>query len=70
MTQQHHRNRRPKSRKKYKVHNCQSFDRSLINHSLTLWLSQEVIEAWNSDLDQRIGRLKLYSNLVIETAHT
>ena len=71
MTQPHHRNRHPKYRKKYKIHNWRSYERSLISRGdLTLWLSEDVIEAWNSDLSQRMGRPKLYSDLAIETALT
>ena len=71
MTQPHHRNRHPKYRKKYKIHNWRSYERSLINRGdLTLWLSEDVIQSWNSDLDQRIGRPKLYLEFAIETALT
>ena len=71
MTQPHHRNRHPKYRKKYKVHNWRSCEQSLINRgNLTLWLSEDVIKSWNSDLDQRIGRPKLYSDLDIETENS
>ena len=69
MTQPHQRNRHPKYRKKYKVHNWRSYEQSLINRGdLTLWLSEDVIQSWSSDLDQRIGRPKLYSDLAFETA--
>ena len=71
MTQPHHRNRHPKYRKKYKIHNWRAYERSLINRGdLTLWLSEDVIESWNSDLDQRLGRPKVYSDLAIETVLT
>ena len=71
MTQPHHRNRHPKYRKKYKIHNWRSYEQSLINRGdLTLWLSEDVIEAWNSDLSQTLGRPKLYSDLANETALT
>ena len=71
MTQLHQRNRHPKYRKKYKIRNWPSYERSLINRGdLTLWLSEDVIQSWNSDLDQRMGRPKLYSDLAIETALT
>ena len=67
MTQPHHRNRHPKYRKKYKIHNWRSYERSLINRDdLTLWLSEDVIQSWSSNLSQRIGR----SDLAIETALT
>ena len=71
MTHPHHRNRHPKYRKKYKIHNWRSYERSLINRGdLTLWLSEDAIESWNRDLSQRMGRPKLYSDLAIETALT
>ena len=71
MTQPHHRNRHPKYRKKYKIHNRWSYEQSLINRGdLTLWLSEDVIESWSIDLGQRMGRPKVYSDLAIETALT
>ena len=71
MTQPHHRNRHPKYRKKYKIHNWRSYEQSLINRrDLTLWLSEDVIESWSSDLGQRMRRPKLYSHLAIETTLT
>ena len=71
MTQPHHRNRHPKYRKKYKIHNWRSYERSLIKRGdLTLWLSEDVIKSWNCNLDQRFGRPRLYSDLAIETALT
>ena len=71
MTQPHHRNRHPKYRNKYRIHNWRAYERSLINRGdLTLWISEDVIESWNSDLDQRLGRPKVYSDLAIETALT
>jgi hypothetical protein len=71
MTQLHQRNRHPEYRKKYKIRNWSSYERSLINHGdPTLWLSEDVIESWNIDLDQRMTRPKLYSDLAIETALT
>ena len=69
MTQSHCGNRHPKYRKKYKIHNWQSYERSLINRGdLTLWLSEDVIEPWSNDLNQRVGRPKFYSDLAIEIA--
>ena len=71
MTQTDHRNRHPKYRKEYKIHNRRSYERPLINRGdLTLWLSEDVIQSWSNDLNQRIGRPKLYSDLAIETALT
>ena len=37
---------------------------------LTFWLSEDVIHSWNGDLNQRMDRPKLYSDLAIETALT
>ena len=71
MTQPHHRNRHPKYRKKHKIHNWRSYEQSLINRGdITLWLSEDVIQSWSSNLDQRLGRPKLYSDLAIETVLT
>ena len=51
MTQPYHRNRHPKYQEKNKIHNRRSYKQSLFNHEdLTLWLSEDVIEAWNNDL--------------------
>ena len=71
MAQPHQRNRHPKYAKKYKIHNWRSYEQYLINRGdLTLLLSEDVIESWNRDLSQRMGRPKLYSDLAIETALT
>ena len=71
MTQPHHLNRHPKYRKKYKIHNWRAYERSLINRGdLTLCLSKDVIESWNSNLGQRLGSPIVYSDLAIETALT
>ena len=71
MTHPHHRNGHPKYRNKYKIHNWRAYERSLINRGdLTLWFSEDVILSWSSNLIQRIGRPKIYSDLAIETALT
>jgi hypothetical protein len=71
MTQPHHRGRHPKYRKKYKIHNWQSYEQSLINRGdITFWLSEDVIQSWSSNLNQIISRPKLYSDLDIETSLT
>ncbi len=43
---------------------------SINRGDLTLWLSEDVIQSWSSDLSQTLGRPKLYSDLAIETALT
>ena len=46
MTQPHHRHRHPKYRKKYKVTNWPSYERSLIKRGdFTLWLSEDAIQS-------------------------
>ncbi len=71
MTQLHQRYRYPKYQKRYKVHTWCSYEQSLINRGdFTLWLSENVIQSWNSDLNQRMGRPELYCDLSIKTALT
>ena len=56
MTQPHHHNRYSKDRKKYKIHNWRSYERSLIN----FMASKDVFQSWNSNLNcTQILRLKL-----------
>lgn len=71
MTQLHQRYRYPKYQKRYKIHTWRSYEQSLSNRvDFTLWLSEDVIQSWNSDLNQRISRVELYSDLSIKTALT
>ena len=66
MTQPHQRNRHPKYRKKYKIHNWRSYERSLVNRvDLTLWLSEDVIQSWYGDSNDLVGRPKVSSDLAI-----
>ena len=67
MTLPLHRNRHSKYRKKYKIYNRRPYERSLVNHGdYTLWPSEDVIQSWMGDLNQRMGRAKLYSNLLLK----
>ena len=69
MTQPHQRYRHPRYKKKYKVTNWSSYDRSLVNRGdITFWLSEEVLQSWNDCPEQAFGRPRLYSDLAIETA--
>ena len=69
MTQPHHRHRHPRYRKKYKVTNWLSYERSLVRRGdFTLWLSESAIQAWHRDSNDFVGRPKVYSDLAIETA--
>ena len=68
MTQPHHRHRHPRYRKKYKVTNWPSYERSLIKRGdFTLWLSEDAIQSWYGDSNDLVGRPKVYSDLAIET---
>ena len=69
MTQLHHRHRHPRYRKKYKVTNWLSYERSLVRRGdFTLWLSESAIQAWYGDSNDLAGRPQIYSDLAIETA--
>ena len=69
MTQPHHRHRHPRYRKKYKVTNWPSYERSLIKRGdFTLWLSEDAIQSWYGDSNNHLGRPQVYSDLAIETA--
>ena len=71
MTQLHRWYRYPKCQKRYKINTWRSYEQPLINRGdFTLWLSEDVIQSWNSDLNQRMGRPELYSDLSIKTALT
>ena len=69
MTQLHHRHRHPRYRKKYKVTNWPSYERSLVRRGdFTLWLSESAIQSWYGDSNGLVGRPQIYSDLAIETA--
>ena len=69
MTQLHHRHRHPRYRKKYKVTNWPSYERSLVRRGdFTLWLSESAIQSWYGDSNGLVGRPQIYSELAIETA--
>ena len=71
MTQPHHRQRHPRYRKRYKVMNWPSYERSLIKRGdFTLWLSEDAVQSWYGDSNDRVGRPKVYSDLAIETTLT
>ena len=68
MTQPHQRYRHPRHKKRYRVTNWSSYDRSLVNRGdITLWLSDDVLQSWNHCPKQTFGRPRLYSDLAIET---
>ena len=72
MTEPHKRaNRHPKYKTAYRVKNWSAYDRALRDRGdITLWLSQEAIDAWIAPKSGKRGRQTVYSNIAIETALT
>ena len=69
MAEAHKRKRHPKYRKKYKVRNWSEYDRSLRSRGdLTIWLSEDVIDAWVPEQNGKRGRQRKYSDISIEAA--
>ena len=64
MTQPHHRHHHPRYRKRYKVTNWQSYERSLIKRGdFTLWLSEDAIQSWYGESNDLVGRPQVYSDM-------
>ena len=60
-----------KYRTKYRLRNWREYERGLKNRGdVTLWLSEEAIEAWTPPSSGRRGGQRRYSNLAILTALT
>ena len=60
-------------KKTYNVRDWKTYDQGLQNRgSLTIWFSEDAINAWNAPRSERMkrGRPCLYSDLAIETSHT
>ncbi len=61
----------PKYKTKYRVANWAKYDQGLVRRGdITLWLSPDVIAAWNPAPGGRRGGQQRYSDLAIETALT
>ena len=61
----------PKSKKKYRVRNWPEYDKALKNRSdVTVWLSEDAINAWTPPKNGRRGAQRSYSDLAIITALT
>ena len=68
MKEAHKRNRNPKYKRKYRVTNWPEYDRSLRNRGdITLWFSEEAIQAWAPKHNGKQGRPHMCSDLTIET---
>jgi hypothetical protein len=67
----HKRNRNPKYKQKYRVTNWPEYDRSLRNRGdITLWFSEDAIQAWAPMHNGKQGRPQKFSDLAIETVLT
>ena len=67
----HKRNRNPKYKQRYRVTNWPEYDRSLRNRGdITLWFSEEAIQAWAPKHNGKQGRPQKFSDLTIETVLT
>ena len=61
----------PKYKTKYHVANWPEYDRALVQRGdITLWLSEDAIDAWTPALSGRRGAQRKFSDLAIETALT
>jgi DDE family transposase len=70
MTEPHKRpHRYPKYKTAYRVKNWCEYDKSLRNRGdITLWISQDAIEAWTPPQTGKRGAQPVYSDIAIETA--
>ena len=63
--------RHPKYKTSYRVKNWREYDQSLRNRGdITLWISQDAIDAWTPPQTGTRGAQPVYSDLAIETALT
>ena len=71
MKEAHKRNRHSKYKQKYRVTNWPEYDRSLRNRGdITLWFSEDAIQAWTPKHNGKQGRPQKFSDLAIETVLT
>ena len=70
MTEAHKRpNRHPKYKTAYHVKNWSEYDKALRDRGdITLWISQDAIDAWTPPQTGKRGAQPLYSDFAIETA--
>ena len=65
------RNRHPKYKTAYRVKNWSEYDRALRDRGdITLWISQEAIEAWTAPKTGKRGAQPVYAAIAIETTLT
>ena len=72
MTEAHKQpNRHPKYKTAYRVKNWAEYDKALRDHGdITLWISQDAIDAWTPPQTGKRGAQPVYSDLAMETALT
>jgi hypothetical protein len=71
MTEPHKRNRHPKYKTSYRVNNWAEYDKALRDRgNISLWISQDAIDAWTPPQTGKRGAQPVYSDLAIETALT
>jgi len=72
MTEPHKRpNRHPKYKTAYRVKNWAEYDKALRDRGdITLWISQDAIDAWTPPQTGKRGAQPVYSDVAIETALT
>ena len=70
MTESHKRpHRHPKYKSVYRVKNWRAYDKSLRDRGdITLWISQDAIDAWTPPQTGKRGAQPVYSDAAIETA--
>ena len=67
MTEPHKRNRHPKYKTAYRVNNWREYEQSLRDRGdMTLWISQDAIDAWTPPQTGKRGAQPVYSDAAIE----
>ncbi len=62
---------RPNYKTRYRVTNGSTYDRSLVQRGdITMWISEDAIDAWKPRTSRRRGGQRSYSDTAIETALT
>ncbi len=63
--------RHPKYKTAYRVKNWAEYEKSLRDRGdITIWLSQDAIDAWQPEKNGKRGGQQMYSDMAIETAFT
>ena len=69
MTEPQKRNRHPKYKTPFRVKNWREYEQSLrARGDITLWISQDAIEAWRAPMTGKRGAQPVYADIAIETA--